>query len=337
MQTKARVAYFVLAVITLAGNSFGQSAAPGVGRGAVPPKQEAALLSDMVQPQTTHSSPSIAGTPCVAYTFRWYLPLNAQCKDLGTTKASDIEKAMVQGFFGTHGPVTPVTQVKYLYGFGQGPSTISADLISDSWTPLGSQISFGSTLSSQGNQSNPSATAGTSGASTSQEAAAQLENGGDFFVHAMWPLLYKGGQPVAASDDSTQPTPSSKYAFLMFDPRIGFNFNGFGSQNTITESEENNINLSIETYGQAGSDSGTFVGYLDVRSGGEFIPQASYAQALGLTHRSFLLTSATIGVQITGVIRIGYQYFIGPSQAFGAQGASDFSKPHFVLQFAPHQ
>jgi hypothetical protein len=189
-------------------------------------------------------------------------------------------------------------------------------------------------VTAAGNESGSSSDSGSSG-TTTQEAAQQLENGGDFYFHALFPALYKSGKPATPTGDDAEPTPSSKFAFVVLDPKLGFNFAGFGSQSTITESTEYNFNLSLEGYAQAGSDNGTFVGYFDARSGLQSV-QSSYAKSMGLSKGNFLLSSGTIGVQIKGILRIGFQQFFGPRQAFGATTRSDFSKPHFVLQFNPH-
>jgi hypothetical protein len=168
---------------------------------------------------------------------------------------------MVQGFFGTDtksgGPLSYVNQVKYLYGLGQTASTISADLFTDTVSAAGLEVTFGSSISSNGPASasstmpSPGSSSSTASAATTAQAAEQLENGGDFYLQAIYPMLYKGNL--------------NNFAFIIANPKIGFNFSGFGSQNTITETTEYNVNTSVEAYGQGGTDKGISAQVLHLR------------------------------------------------------------------------
>ncbi|MGA7381638.1 MAG: putative Ig domain-containing protein [Terriglobales bacterium] len=81
-------------------------------------------------------------------------------------------------FYGTSGEVSPLGQVQYLYGIGQGTNTISADMVSIQFpAPIGTQVSLGTSVTGGGSAST------TSGQATAASALASLEAGGNFYLH----------------------------------------------------------------------------------------------------------------------------------------------------------
>src|SRR5262249_29861130 len=122
-------------------------------------------------------------------------------------------EAAVTCFFNTNQSLQPLSMVQYLYGFGSSPSTVSVDMLSLNF-PLGFQASFGSSVT--GNSKTGSI--GT-GQPTPAQAAQQLQAGGDFYVRGTYPIFYRN-----VGNNSTM---------LVFNPKLGFNISGFGSQNTI--------------------------------------------------------------------------------------------------------
>lgn len=234
----------------------------------------------------------------------------------------------IQCFFGSNSGVEPLSQVQYLYGVGTSPNSISADLVS-LYFGLGSQVSFGSSLTSNSTATSASTAPGQQAPS---QAVAQLQAGGDFYLKGTYPLFFR--------------SVGNKLTLFVFNPKLGFNFSGFGSQSTITEATEFNWNASVEGYQQIKSlvlpnqVGGVF--YVDARGGLQGV-QATFARAVGLGEKTeFPMAQIGVGIAFKGFLRIGLQKFFGPSQLYStaagtpATTQNDFKKVHVVLQLAPN-
>jgi hypothetical protein len=288
--------------------------APVIGLVPPPPPPPAPVLP--VAPAAAAVNPN---TDCVGggYTSKngvkpWFLPLNRNGSD----------EDDVTCFFAAGGVVAPLTQVNFLYGFGSSSSTISVDLIA-AQTPLGFQVSLGSSLSGSQSGSSSSSTSSTvSGQATPAQAVQQLENGGDFYVRGIWPLLY-GSKPTKLAS-----------GFVAFVPRLGINVPGMSAQTTVTTDPEYNWNIAPEAYGQLAFYKNKGFLYGDVRSGYQYV-QPTFAQTVGLgTKNNFLSSQFAGGVQFTGIMRIGFEKYQGPAQTL-ISGQNTFNKWHLVIQLSP--
>ena len=231
-------------------------------------------------------------------------------------------------FFSTNQSLQPLSMVQYLYGFGSSPSTVSADLVSLTF-PLGFQASFGSSIT--GGSKTSSATTAT-GQATPAQAVQQLQAGGDFYLRANYPIFYRN-----VGNNTTM---------LVFNPKLGFNISGFGSQNTITEATEYNWNESVEGYSEyrafsSSADPGGAL-YIDARGGFQGV-QGAFARSVGLSKTEFPMGQVSFGILFNGFIRVGAQRFFGPTQLYATAAGGpvttqgDFKKWHLVLQLAPHK
>lgn len=228
----------------------------------------------------------------------------------------------VQCFYSTSGLVSVVGKVQYLYGFGGGANTISADLVSVQMpSPVGVQVSFGSSVTG-GGTGTPSSTSGGQTQPTVTAAHQSVEAGGNFFIHVLYPL--------------GQYTSSHLSAYAYVDPKVGFGFNGFAGQATLSQGTEQYFSLPLETYVSYDGIGHTGGVYFDYRGGLQSVP-GSFAASAGLSKNNFMLNQLTFGFNFVGLVRIGAQRFFGPPAAFnaGSASASSFNKWHLVLQLSP--
>jgi hypothetical protein len=229
-----------------------------------------------------------------------------------------LDDQAVQEWYDTNNWIAPLNQVRFLYGFGQDTKSLSADLATMVFS-RGFFVGLGTSVTSS--SGNDSSGTGDTKDSPSQ-AIEKLKAGGDFYVRGLYPLI-------------ASPRDNAKYfVTVMLAPRLGFNFSGFGSEATITEATEYNANVSLEAYAQRAAIGDTGFVYADVRSGWQGV-RSEFAQKIGLGGKNnFLLSQFDAGIQFSGVLRIGFQRFFGPAQAFNVS-KNEFSKWHLVLQLAP--
>jgi len=246
-------------------------------------------------------------------------------------KTADID--LTNCFYNVKSAFAPITQVKFLYGFGGGDSkTLSSDLTSIQF-PTGWQLTLGQsvtagtstqttvTTTTTPTSGQPTTSSSTLTTDTPATTIAKLEQGGDVFVRGAYPVFYNNNKSAAGY-------------MVFFVPRLNANFSGFGSQATITEATEYNYNLSMEAYSELRGDKGLLYG--DIRTGFQWI-QPEVAQKLSLgTQNKFGLTQLAFGVEFAGLVRIGAQRFVGPSAAFGTTPAS-LSQWHIVMSLVPQK
>lgn len=229
----------------------------------------------------------------------------------------------VQCFYNTSSLVSAVGKVQYLYGFDGGANTLSADLMSVVMpAPFGTQVSFGSSVTG-GGAGTPAASSNPSQTQPTVSAALQsVEAGGNFYIHTLYPM----GQYVSPHLSLN----------LYLDPRIGFGFNGFANQATLSQGTEQYFSLPVEAYGSYDGIGHAGGVYLDYRGGFESVP-GSFARNAGLSQHNFHLHQLAFGFDFAGLFRIGAQKFFGPSAAFNAANtsANSFSKWHLVIQLSP--
>lgn len=234
-------------------------------------------------------------------------------------------------FYQTGNTVTPINQVHFLYGFGGGDSkSLSSDLVSIQFHG-GLQGTLGSSVT-MGSSTTATQTTTTTGAGGTQQTSStltqdtpgttisKLQAGGDLYFRLDYPVLYGNKE---------------KWAGVVFvQPKVGGNFSGFGSEATITEASEYNINTSVEAYGEwrAIGNAGSF--YADIRTGWQYV-QPEVAQKIGLgSQNNFALTQFAAGVEFAGLVRFGFQRFSGPAPAFNVT-TSQLSKWHLVMSLVP--
>ncbi|MBZ5504652.1 MAG: hypothetical protein LAO78_04105 [Acidobacteriia bacterium] len=238
----------------------------------------------------------------------------------------------VQCFYGTENAVDAINQVKFLYGFGGGDSkTLSSDLVSIQFpgglqATLGQSVTMGTSTTSTVTTTitppsgPPQQTTSTLTTDTPSTAISKIEQGGDLFVRFAYPLIYRnrthwGGMIFAV-------------------PRLAGNFSGFGSEATITQANEYNFNISVESYGEWRALEQGGLMYADIRTGLQYI-QPEVAQQLGLgSQNKFLLTQFAAGIEFAKLLRFGFQRFIGPTGAFGVT-QNELSKWHLVISLVP--
>ncbi len=281
-----------------------------------------------------------AAPDCTRYTsiyFNGWFPLSKKRdRNPGFPKELPTEND-VQCFYSASGVVSIAGKVQYLYGFGEGTNTISADLVSVQMpAPIGTQISFGSSVTggSSGTTSSSSATAPSGGtgttspsssgtsetpATTVSSATAAAQAGGNFYIHALYPI----GQFTNAHFS----------AYVYGDPKVGFRFNGLEGQTTLTAGTESYFTVPVEVYASYDGIGHTGGFYFDYRGGFESVP-GSFARDAGLPQHNFLLQQLAFGFNFVGALRVGAQRFFGPASAFDTQ-ASGFNKWHLVIQLSP--
>jgi hypothetical protein len=300
--------------------SLAQSVPPGQLRGAAK-AQEAAQNPALAV--AAGAAPACSQLPKISN----FLPLTLKDGD-----GAEISDETVQCFYQSSGTVSPVNQVAFLYGFGGGDSkTLSADLVSVQFhggfqATLGSSVTMGTSTTTtqtttttsangQQNQDTKTLTQDTPGT-----AISKLQAGGDLYLRFDYPILYKNG---------------SRWAGVVYgQPKIGGNFSGFGSEATVTQASEYNINLSVEAYGEwrGIGDAGSL--YADLRTGWQYV-QPEVAQKLGLGNQNkFGMSQFAAGVEFAGLIRLGFQRFVGPAPAFNVT-TSELSKWHLVANLVP--
>jgi hypothetical protein len=226
------------------------------------------------------------------------------------------------------------SQVQYLYNAEQSASSVSGDLLTTTFFP-GIQVVLAGTATA-GNGTTDSSTTNTTGTSfragrarpfdttsdttttsttdSVQTALTKLQNGGDFNVRVPVPLYNR------QSDNG------SIYAYFL--PNVGFTLNGFGAQQTITESTQYSGNFPLELYGQIGSvkdptaSSVAAVAFMDLKAAGEWIsPQL--AQKISLSGSTFFpILQASAGVEFAQKFRISMQYIYSTPQFCQVSGAS---------------
>jgi hypothetical protein len=131
-----------------------------------------------------------------------------------------------------------------------------------------------------------------------------------------------------------------------FLPNLGFTINGISGQNTITESTQYTWGLPLEIQGVFASykSSSTQASFFFDAKGGPDILSMPLAQKLG-TGRVFLVGQVAAGIVFASNVRVGFQYFFGPSNAYCTTGSSTCTPPtpgtpgfngfHLVLSFSP--
>ena len=217
--------------------------------------------------------------------------------------------------------INPIGQVRFLYGFGEGSKALSAELI-----PLlfktGLRLSFGTTVTSGGNGKSSGAPGNTS---TRDETIAQIKNGGDFFINAVYPVV------AVANKDRTAAF------YVIGDARFGFTFANLGSEATITDTTQNQFQVYGEAYGQFASlpITGETTGYIfaDYKVGKLHVGQ-DVATALGLTDTTYTTNEIAVGVHFNGFVRVSFQRYLGNPAIYNLS-ASEASRWHFVLELAP--
>jgi len=222
-------------------------------------------------------------------------------------------EATIKAFYTTDTWLTPVQQIRFLYGFNQSSKSLSADLASMIF-PNGVQLTLGSTVTAPGKSPDPTMDSAT-------QALERLKAGGDFFMRGVYPLI--------AMESSN----NMKMFEVHSISTLAFNISGFGDETTITESTEHNFNSSVEAFGRYSAfDSGGYL-YGAVKTGWQNV-QSEFAKTTGLPHRNFVLSQISLGVQVSDYMSIGFQRFIGPEQAFGTT-KDELSKWHLVVQIMP--
>jgi Putative Ig domain len=229
----------------------------------------------------------------------------------------------VQCFYGTSGMVSVVGKVQYLYGFGGGANTISADLVSVQMpAPIGAQVSFGSSVTAGGTSTSSGTSTSNSTQPTVSAALQSVEAGGNFYIHALYPMA--------------QYTSPHLSAYVYADPKVGFGVDGFAGQATLSQATEQYFSVPIESYTSYDGIGKTGGVYFDYRGGLESVP-GGFAKAAGLSQHNFGLQQLTFGFNFVGLLRIGAQKYFGPAAAFNQPGTNEsgFNKWHFVIQLSP--
>lgn len=242
--------------------------------------------------------------------FNGFFPLSRErnTNPLGDARHGAATDYDVQCFWGSSGLLAPLSQVRYIYGFGGGTSTISTDMLSVQMpAPVGMQVSLGTSVTG-------------GGSSTTVQALQAVEAGGDFYIHAEYPIAVFKNNRVTA--------------LLTIDPKVGFNFNGFAGQATLSQATEQYISAPVEVYGEYAGLANAGGPYIDYRGGFESVP-SPFATAANLSHHNFKLQQLSLGFNFAGLMKIGAQRFFGPSEGFNVSGVNDFNKWHFVIQLSP--
>jgi hypothetical protein len=267
------------------------------------------------------------------YDFKPWLPLMSRL----------CTNAAIQNYFDVAGTATVANNVQYLYNAQQSTNQVNADLFTATFWP-GFQAVLAGTATQGSSQ--PAADTPTPGSATpatpvitesASAAVARLEQGGDFNLRFPVPIMFYANTHSTGS--------------INFLPNVGFSVNGLTDQNTITQSTEYNWNVPFEGYFQTGSvetgadGKSSAVIYLDFKGGAEGVSK-DFASAVGLTSgRYFFLGQAAAGIEFMNSVRVGLQYFIGPSQIYSVPSTTAGGAPvqvksglgglHLVVSFSP--
>lgn len=259
------------------------------------------------------------GTPRYAdlgFFNRWYVPLSRS--DYPSIK-NDGSKQLptdsdVQCFYSTTGYVAKLTQVQYLYGFGGGANTLSADMVSfQLFAPIATQIAVGTSVTGGG-------TNGASSTPNGNAALQSVEAGGDLYFHVLYPLANYQNNRIST--------------VAALDPKFGFSFNGFANQSTLSQANEQYFNAPIAANFSVNGIANAGGLFADYRGGLQSVP-GPFARQAGLSQHNFFLQQFSFGLKFTNFLQIGAQRFVGPAGAFNAPNPVDFNKWHLVLQVAP--
>jgi hypothetical protein len=247
---------------------------------------------------TDYSDPKKAVT---SYTYPVWFPLLGK----GCSAQS------VQNFYDKTGTIALVSSVRYLYGVTASSNAISSDLITGTF-PLGFQVKLGTNVTTGASSTTSSSGSSTSSQTTDTAATAisKLEQGGDFYVEGLYPILQWSKPDRGFS------------LYSQFAPKIGFTVSGLGSQQTITQATDTNFYYPAELYAQFAdisvTNSDPIVAFVDAQIGGESIG-SDLAKALNY-NRNFYLGQFSVGLEFNSAIRISFQRFEGPSSLYDAAG-----------------
>lgn len=239
-------------------------------------------------------------------------------------------------YFQASATASVANQVQYLYNHVQSTSQVNADLLTATFNYLGgfqTVLSGTATAGSSQNAGTPAAGAATPPTQTDSvsTAVAKLQQGGDFNIRTPFPIARRLAQGYGYN--------------VNFIPNIGFTVNGLTGQNTVTESTQYTGNIPLEGYAEFGSipESGkaSTVIYVDAKVGAELLSSA-LASKIG-TNSAFFLGQFSGGIEFAQSVRVGFQYFLGPSQAYcvpsttgGCTAATgSVSGFHLVVSFTP--
>ena len=167
-------------------------------------------------------------------------------------------------------------------------------------------------------------------------AVSKLEQGGDFNVRFPVPILYH--------------VTNSYGLYMLSSPNVGFMISGLTGQNTITQSTEYNVNVPLEFFaettsipaGSGNAQSGNAALFFDIRPATEVVSPA-FASAIGLkSNRYFFLGQVSAGLSILQIMRVGFQYYFGPSQVYQVPSTTGTTTKtgkvgglHLVVSFTP--
>lgn len=250
--------------------------------------------------------------------FNGFIPLSLR-KNIDPLGTNNVPRFPTENdvvcFYGASNVLAPLTQVQYLYGFGQGTNTLSADMVSFQIpAPFALQTSLGTSVTGGGNTNTPN------GQPTGSAALASLEAGGNFYIHFVYPLFVY----------------TSKYftSLNIVNSKFGFSFNGFAGQSTLSQGTEQYFSLPFESYAQLTAIQGLGGFYADYRGGLQTVP-GHFKVATGLPSNAFGLQQLSGGITFKGLFRIGAQRYFGPSAGFNAPNAINFHKWYLVIQLSP--
>jgi hypothetical protein len=273
---------------------------------------------------------SAAPQPCTknsdgSYTFKPWFPVAGCSNDA------------INSFFKVSGGLSIANTVSYLYNPDQSTNQISSDLFTATFSQGFQAILSGT--ATQGSSQPSSTSPSTSSTESVSTAVSKLEQGGDFNVRFPYPIFYH--------------VSSNSGVYMLSSPNVGFMVNGSSGQNTITQSTEYNINVpleffaettSIQPQGSSNAQSGNVVMYLDVRPAAEIV-SSDFASAIGLkSNRYFFLGQASAGLSFNKSMRVGFQYYFGPSQVYQVPSTTGTTTKtgkvggvHLVVSFSPNK
>jgi hypothetical protein len=248
----------------------------------------------------------------------------------------------INDFFNVSNQMAIANTVSYLYNPNQSTNQINSDLFTATFSQGFQAILSGT--ATQGSSQPSSTSTTTSSTDSVSTAVSKLEQGGDFNIRFPFPILF------------TKTKSSNSGVYMQTAPNIGFMVNGSSGQNTITQSTEYNINVPLEFYAETTSiepqgsanssnaQSGNVVMYLDVRPSVEVVSPA-FASAIGLkSNRYFFLGQAAAGLSFYKGMRVGFQYYFGPSQVYQVPSTTGTTTKtgkvggvHLVISFTPNK
>jgi hypothetical protein len=301
------------------------------------------IALDGIGSSTTLASPSISSKffPLSRYSYPMHptLAINevTAVKKLAEKVGNDFgrQTATIENFYhSTSGSqLSALTQFNTVYNATANSATVGADIATLDFIP-GIELAASTNIQTDAGTSSKNSTNSTSGslrrlrplpfatgsaasagptlsASQAAQAAQNLANGGNFYLHAIYPIFY------------SNPGPSDIiYLMGVLRARDGVDIPNFAGTNTVTTDPVNHFStftewkLTVNAITPSNGKNSAGSVFIDGAIGYDYTSH-TFSDQNGFGNRSqFLLGQLSGGVIATGNISVGFQRNFGPAQTY---------------------